>query len=267
MKKCFTINCMRKEEDFIGYNYLLENNFYQGIEIFYPYNVSEEQKLFYTNEIRKIHKKFPNVEIVMHLPHGHKNSLTDEFCLESMQLMKNAILYTKEFDTKKLTLHLGSVKKEKDRSLYIDEIAIVLKELCDFAGEYGMNVMVENMPGNGELGFDPDELLAIFIKTDKENIKFILDTGHAYVSGRPLTEYVYKLKDYLYHMHFNDNDGGCDQHKRMHLGTIDFNELFKALSDVNYNELHCMEVIFKEYKELIDFAGDLELYQKYYDKE
>ena len=264
MKKCFTINCMRKKEDFIGYNYLLENNIYQGIEIFYPYNCSEEQYSFYTSEIRKIHEKYPNVEVVMHLPHGPKNSLTDEACSESMKMMKNAILYTKQFDTKKLTLHLGSVKKEKDRGLYIDEISVSLKELCDFAAEYGMCIMVENMPGNGELGFDPEELLAIFNKTDKANLKFILDTGHAYVSKYPLTEYVYKLKDYLYHMHFNDNNGERDEHKRMHLGTIDFKELFKALNDINYNELHCMEVIFKEYKELIDFSNDLDLYKKYY---
>lgn len=266
MKKCFTINCMRKEEDFIGYNELLQKNIYQGIEIFYPYNVNDEQRSFYTKQIKAIHEKYPNVEVVMHLPHGHKNSLTDEFVSTSLQLMKDSIEYTKEFDTKKLTLHLGSVKKDKDRSLYVDEISIVLKELCEYASKYAMNVMIENMPGDGELGFSPDEILSIFEKVNMDNIKFILDTGHAYVSGYPLTEYVYKLKDYLYHMHFNDNNGTGDQHKRMHLGTIDFVSLFKSLDDIGYNQLHCMEVIFHDWHELLDFADDLEIYDKYYRK-
>ena len=35
-------------------------------------------------------------------------------------------------------------------------------------------------------------------------------------------------------------------------------------NDVNYKELHCMEVIFKDYHELIDFAADLSLYEDYY---
>ena len=264
MKKCFTINCMRKEEDFKGFFLLLESGMYQGVEIFYPYNVSEEQKDFYTKNINYIFSNYKGVEIVMHLPHGHKNSLTNEFKDSSMELMKNSIEYTKQFNTKKLTLHLGSVNKDEDRSEYVKDIIPTLQELCDFASQYNMNVMVENMPGDGELGFSPNELLTIFKNVDRKNIKFILDTGHAYVSGYPLTEFVYLLKDYLYHMHFNDNDGSCDQHKRMHLGTIDFDSLFKALSDINYSELHCMEVIFHNYKDLIDFSQDLDLYEKYY---
>ena len=122
-----------------------------------------------------------------------------------------------------------SVNKDEDRSEYVSAIIPTLQELCDYANQYDMNVMVENMPGDGELGFSPNELLTIFKNVDRKNIKFILDTGHAYVSGYPLTEFVYLLKDYLYHMHFNDNDGSCDQHKRMHLGTIDFDSLFTAL--------------------------------------
>jgi hypothetical protein len=38
MKKCFTINQMRKRENFIDYMRLLENDIYQGLELFYPYN-------------------------------------------------------------------------------------------------------------------------------------------------------------------------------------------------------------------------------------
>ena len=264
MKKCFTINCMRKIEDFIGYDNLIAENLYQGIEIFYPYNVSDEQRDFYTNEIRKIRNKYPDLEIVMHLPHGPKNSLTNEMLPQSYALMLDAIEYSKEFCVKKLTLHLGSVDNDKPRIDYIANIVPILKDLCDYSKKYNMNVMIENMPGMGELGVSPDEILDIITKVDRDNIKFILDTGHAFVSKYPLSEFVYKLKDYLYHMHFNDCDGTKDEHKRMHLGKIDFKELFKSLNDVNYKELHCMEVIFKNYHELIDFAADLSLYEDYY---
>ena len=59
-------------------------------------------------------------------------------------------------------------------------------------------------------------------------------------------------------MHFSDNNGSTDQHKRIGLGNIDFVEIFKKLHEINYDELHCMEVIFKKADELREFATDIE---------
>ena len=262
MKKAFTINCMRTKEDFVGFNKILNQGIYQGIEIFYPYNVTQEQASFYTKEIHNIIKLNPSIEVVLHLPHGIKNSLTDEYLQDSILLMKDAIDYAKDFGVKKLTLHLGSVKPNKKRSVYIKEISQVLKELCDYASKDDMVIMIENMPSNSELGVSPEEILQIIEVTSRENLKFILDTGHAFVAKIELTEFVYKLKKYLVHIHFNDNDGMKDEHKQMFLGKIDFYALFEVLKAINYNELHCMEVIFKKYTELIDFAKDLAKFEE-----
>ena len=50
MKKCFTINPFRTTEDFRDYEKLLDDNIYQAIEIFFPYNLSEEnQKIYFEN--------------------------------------------------------------------------------------------------------------------------------------------------------------------------------------------------------------------------
>ena len=75
MKKCFTINQMRKRENFIDYMRLLENNIYQGIELFYPYNQSNEQIKQYTTSVKEIMEKYPSVELVLHLPHSIYNGL------------------------------------------------------------------------------------------------------------------------------------------------------------------------------------------------
>mgnify|MGYP003291205105 CR=1 FL=1 len=61
-------------------------------------------------------------------------------------------------------------------------------------------------------------------------------------------------------MHFSDNNGLRDEHKRMGLGNIDFQKLFDKLKEVGYDHLHCMEVIFNKKEELIAFAGDLSKY-------
>ena len=42
-----------------------------------------------------------------------------------------------------------------------------------------MFVMIENMPGSGELWYSPKEILEIINEVNLDNLKFILDTGHA----------------------------------------------------------------------------------------
>jgi len=268
MRKSFTINCNRNIDDFNGYREIIRNNVYQGIEIFYPYNVSDEQREFYTSQLNILKEEFPNLEFVMHLPHGPKNSLTisDDVI---MNRMFDAIKYSSNYNIKKLTLHLGSVDKGVDRDLYLKKDCSLIKNmvnLCLEAKKYQMNVMIENMPGDNEFGYSPDEIFKVInivnSLTKTNNVKFILDTGHANVSEFALKDYIYLLKDYLCHLHYNDNEGLRDEHKRIGLGNIDFFEFMKDLKEVNYQELHCMEVIFKDYHDLIDFSLDLDKYNK-----
>lgn len=259
MKKCFTINPMRTTEDFLEYEKLLSKGIFQGIEIFYPYTLSDSSKKTYTENVEKIHKKYPEVEVVMHLPYGRDNDLCDFTNYQKIvDRLKEGIIYTSQFKTKKLTLHLGAVKEEISREVYIEHIVPILRDLCNFSKTYKMAVMIENMPGKGELGFSPEEILTIIQKVNLPNLKFILDTGHAHVSGYENPLYIRTLKDYLYHMHFSDNDRSTDQHKRIGLGNIDFKEIFLELAKADYNELHCLEVIFNRPEELLDFAQDMD---------
>lgn len=258
MKKCFTINPFRTTEDFQSYDALLKNNIYQAIEIFYPYNLDSEKQKIYFENVKKLKEKY-NIEVVMHLPHGNGNNLCDfEGYKEIVDRMKKGIDFTSFFETKKLTLHLGQVDKSVDRNKYIIHIVGVLKDLCKYASNYNMNIMIENMPQDNELGYSPYEIKEIIDKVGVNNLLFILDTGHAHVSSYENIEYIEVLKDKLYHMHFSDNNGSCDQHKRIGLGNIDFVKIFKKLHEIGYNELHCMEVIFQKAEELVEFAKDID---------
>lgn len=266
MRKCFTINCMRKEEDFDGYEKLIDDNIYQGVELFYPYNVSNEQGILYTKRCLKLFNE-KNIEFVLHLPHGYNNDLineNNEINEDVMKRMKDAISYASMFGCKKCTLHLGKYYKNTKREKAVEAVLVPLVILCEFAEKYGINIMIENMPSDHELGYSPSEILYLIEKSKMNNLKFILDTGHAHCSKFSYEEYIDLLKDYLYHMHFSDNNGLSDQHKKMGLGTIDFDKLFVKLNEVGYNQLHCMEIIFKDYTQLITFASDIDNYDKYY---
>lgn len=269
MKKCFTINCMRTREDFIDYDQIITDKIFQGVELFYPYNVDDDQTKLYTEEVTKLVNNHQELEVVLHLPHGGSNNLvTKEYAINDViiQRMKDAITYASQFRVKKLTLHLGSAYQNYscDRQKLIDKVIEALNILCDYAKQYEMNVMVENMPRDVELGYSVDELEYIFQNSKKDNLKFILDTGHAHVSSYEVTDYIIRLSKYLYHMHFSDNHGSTDEHKPINTGTIDFVKVFTELNKINYNELHCLEILFNKASDQVGYAKTIEEYNYLY---
>lgn len=263
MKKCFTINQLRKKEEILSYLPLLENNIYQAVEIFYPYKEPIDHFVDYTNSINTLISKVPSLEVVLHLPHALYNGLCLDEHLESgsLQIMMAAAKYASSFNVKKLTLHLGHINKDIERSIYINKIIPILQVLCDYVNNFDQVIMIENMPSDVELGYSPQELLTIFERVNRHNIKFIFDTGHAHASIHDDTSYLVILKDYLYHIHYNDNNGLRDEHKRIGLGTIDFDKHFAILKEIGYEQLHCMEVIYKDKNDLEDYANDLMKYE------
>ena len=51
IKQCFTINQHRTTEEFNSYEELIKQGLFQGIEIFYPYDKTEEQWLIRIGDI------------------------------------------------------------------------------------------------------------------------------------------------------------------------------------------------------------------------
>ena len=269
MKKCFTINCLRTKDDFISYEKLLNEGLFSGLELFYPYNVTSEQRELYSKEVEKLVIKNEYLDMVLHLPHGGDNDLILEDGKKNdviIKRMKDAIDFASNYRVRKLTLHLGSAYKDyqEDRGLLVSALTLPLQELCDYAGKYEMNVMIENMPRDSELGYSPQEILTIIKNVKRDNLKFIYDTGHAHVSEYHDLEYIDLLKDYLYHIHFSDNKGISDEHKPLGYGNIDFVALFKKLNEIKYPELHCLEIIFKDACDLVNNAKAIEEFDYLY---
>lgn len=268
MKKCFTINAMRLPVDFIGYDKIISDGIFCGVELFYPYNVSDEQKKIYGEEVKKLLTKH-KIDVVLHLPHGGTNNLVSPDYSpneEIIKRMKDAIDFANIYNAKKLTLHLGSAYENLglSRDKLIDTLIIVLSDLCDYALKYDMKIMIENMPRETELGYGPNEILDIIKRVNKDNLKFIMDTGHAHVSSFNELDYIDILHDYLYHMHFSDNHGISDEHKPIGSGNIDFVKLFKKLNEYKYNNLHCLEILFNDYHDLINYANKIEEFNYLY---
>lgn len=254
MKKCFTINPYRTTSEFTAYEELLASQEFQGIEIFYPYVLSPADIQTYYQNVNYLLKYNP--EMVLHLPYGSKNDLSNLHNYQAViERLKQAITFGASLNVTKYTLHLGYLNNQK-RDVVINHLITVLKDLCDYAGKAW--IMIENMPGKGELGYSPEEIKNIILRVNKPNLKFILDTGHAHLSEYDILDYIEVLSQYLSHIHLSDNNGIRDEHAPLGTGSISFDKVFAALKD--YQELYCLEIIYQDVNQLKQYSKQLSRY-------
>ena len=259
MRKCFTIIAQRPKEDILSFEEnLVKTKEFQGCEIFYPYNVSEEQGQMYATTLYNF-TKYEDFEIVLHMPYASDSNVAIISDLV-MNRLHDSIEFAHNYGVKKLTLHPGFVTEGHTRDDAINISVKNVQELCDHAKKYDMTIMIENLVGKHELCLNEEEILTYLKLVAKDNCKFILDCGHYNVANnnKDLKDVVYKLKDYLVHLHLSNNYGLRDEHAKLDSGNIDFKAYFKYLWDINYQGLYCSEVLYKTYLDLLDTSKKIE---------
>lgn len=245
-KLCFTINQHRTLPEIRSYRTLLQQGIYQGIEIFYPYDVSPSAQAEYHQGISELLLEKP--EVVLHLPFGKDNDLCDSTLRDEVTIrLKEAIHYGEALQAKKFTLHLGYHHANR-----LDELKGLVPILQSLCCETPYMIMIENMPRETEIGVAPDEIYSLIEKAGCANLKFILDTGHAHLSSYSFKEYIDRCGSLLMHMHWSDNRGQKDEHKPIGYGTIDFHDVLDLTS--LYQELYCLEIIYQTVDDLMAYA-------------
>jgi len=101
-----------------------------------------------------------------------------------------------------------------------------LKQLCDFAGKFGITMAVENheLSGHNLVGgknepllmVEADEFSRVLADVRRDNLKVLLDLGHLNVSSTTLNfdklEFIDKVEHKLALFHVSHNDGKRDEH-------------------------------------------------------
>ncbi len=267
MRKCFTVTVARSDEDIKKAEELLvKTGIYGGCELFYPYEVSEEEAARYAESV-ECFTKYDDFQVVLHLPYGSRNNIASYNNLEVvMKRLCDAIDFAGKYGAVGVTLHPG----ELDGSLsHEDALALSIantQKLCDYAKKWGITIMVENMIGERELCLTIEEMQKVQTLVNRDNLGITLDCGHYHAGHqtkelpKDLVKYVYTFKDKIKHLHLHDNSGATDEHKQLGLGTINFRDYFKALEDCNFNGTYGSEVLFKDYAELLTTAEKIDIF-------
>jgi protein FrlC len=111
-----------------------------------------------------------------------------------------------------------------------------LAEIADYAKPKGITIAVEPTPADSNLIETPHDAVQLMKDVDKENVKVMFDTIHAFYRGDIPTDYVDIMAPYLTHVHISDTE-------RMPPGTnTDFKPLIDKLKAINYDGYLAMEI-------------------------
>ncbi len=125
-----------------------------------------------------------------------------------------------------LIQHIGVGGQEYDERA-VDAAFSALEEISIFAGQRGVEVLLENTPN----ALSSAERLLMFLEQTHLDLNFCFDTGHANMNEG--VEAAYRLlKDRIRSTHVHDNNGQDDQHLfpiEAEQGTIDWR---RAMTDL-----------------------------------
>jgi len=114
-----------------------------------------------------------------------------------------------------------------------------LQEVARYAKELGITLVVEPQAADTNLIESADDALQLAEESGESNVKVMFDTFHALYRNEVPSDYVYRMKDKLHHVHISDDDRLPPGQ-----GTVNFGPMLKALKEINYQGYLSMEVGF-----------------------
>ncbi len=243
-----TINCILRFGSFNAIKMIAEAGFdaidYEMSDCFKNKNiVSDDERKKYAKdlleEVKRNNIYFNQAHAITYIPAEDPE--------ESHRLLKETnkkvIEIASLMDIKTLVVHPVSFGGYIGNEEYVFERNMqYFKELLPYAENYGVKLACENMwctdkrkkVSIGSTCSNPYEH-AYYVDAMKSEI-FVacLDVGHSSLAGREAQDCIRVLGDRLQSLHIHDNDYLDDMHTLPGLSEMNWDEITKALADINY---------------------------------
>lgn len=173
---------------------------------------------------------------------GHVSNGTNEWITTN----KRSIDICKMLGIKNLVIHVGT---QPTKTQFFENHTTYFKSILPYAAENGINLLCENTTSKNAganynlfTGADMREFIKhVQTETGYTNFHGCWDTGHANCEGSQYLDII-ALGDELYGLHFNDNLSDKDSHLMPYYGTMDIDEVMRALKVIGYNGDFTLEV-------------------------
>jgi sugar phosphate isomerase/epimerase len=118
-----------------------------------------------------------------------------------------------------------------------------LETIVERAHQLGLCLCLENMFPKAQWLVEPEEFAEILEKFPTINLT--LDTGHAHIEdrrGQRAVDFIQWFPERIGHVHASDNFGKEDSHLPVGAGTVDFQQIGRALKEMGYTDTVTVEV-------------------------
>ena len=180
-----------------------------------------------------------------HAPYKFNPNVDDENFEKQINHMKLAFEACSILGIDRMTVHAGFAFSETMEEMMQKNVKYY-NAIIPFAEKYNVFIMLENIAEEiYKRKFvieNADNILELKkMLNDHPMIKVCWDTGHANVKSLDQYDNIIKFKGNLMGLHLQDNNGYNDDHMPILMGTVNFDEVIKALLDIDYDGPFNME--------------------------
>lgn len=141
---------------------------------------------------------------------------------------KSCIKFASDIGASQIVIHPGFSNPAFDKALAREYARSAIAELAELAKPTGVRLAVENVGTLKTSIYNQEEYLHC-IDGFGDEVGFLLDVGHAFITGFDIPTLIHDMGDRLFGVHLHDNDGTLDQHLPIGEGKIVYEPIFKAL--------------------------------------
>ena len=179
-----------------------------------------------------------DIEFSIHAPYADTNLSADDDLIREwiLKRIRASIRFASELDAKCLVLHPGwTTATEPFMRGSSWELNIrSLRWLQRYAGDYGVEVLLENVPNPTPYLLVSLDDFRLFDAEMTPRMDYVLDIGHSNLLGETLG-FIEEFGSRIKHVHVSDNEGDVDTHLAIGDGSIDWEESMGALKKMGFN--------------------------------
>ena len=221
---------------------LVSNIGFDGIELCgirpqsYPFDMGEAQ----IEKILTLKEKY-HLEIPMFGPELLKypynvSSSDEKERRDTVKYLQQSIDVAKGIGTKRVQVTCGHAGYDADLQQSFCNIVSLLKEVCDYAQEKGVDLVLEPltiMESNTIVMLD--SAVDLIKEVNSPNLKAMLDSAMVMTNWEPVDTYFEKLGPLLDYIHWGDSLGTAENHLHIGAGCMDPEGFFRAVHRRGYD--------------------------------
>ncbi len=178
------------------------------------------------------------LEFSIHAPYADTNLSADDDLIREWVLkrIRASIRFASELEAKNIVIHPGwtTATERFMRGRSWDLNIRSLRWLQKYAGDYGVECLLENVPNPTPYLLVTVDDFQLFDDEMTPHLDYVLDIGHANLTGE-IYDFMDAFGPQIKHVHVSDNEGEQDQHLPIGEGVIDWKSVIKALNGINYD--------------------------------